>query len=188
MLRELEGSGWSGLGDNWEGLLVALASPHCNVSRIFYSGMDWPDGHLTSEMLTRLGECLADRLRWLCLSDMKAGGALAADAFARLSRLLFLDLGMMDIHGRIPASIGCLKEAHTILLSRNRFEGTIPDDLGECTNLSILSLHTNQLCGDVPAALSRCAKLTYVRFDLNPGLAGGNVLAKFPPQGCFVQG
>ncbi|CAN1813904.1 Receptor-like protein EIX2 [Linum perenne] len=61
--------------------------------------------------------------------------------------------------GKIPSSIGKLRDAEAIDLSDNNFTGSIPPSLGNCRKLQFVDLRNNNLSGVIPDSLGRLISL-----------------------------
>jgi len=76
------------------------------------------------------------------------------------SNLKELRIGNNSFNGKIPSSLGQLRELWHLDLSQFFFNYTIPSELGLCTNLSLLSLAGNSLTGPLPMSLANLAKIS----------------------------
>ncbi|KAF8020507.1 hypothetical protein BT93_G1046 [Corymbia citriodora subsp. variegata] len=79
-------------------------------------------------------------------------------------KLATLNLGMINLYGEIPPSIGNLSQLVDLKLSKNQLNGTIPSQLLNLTQLTSLYLRTNQLSGSIPSWLLNMTQL--VELDL----------------------
>ncbi|KAK1629424.1 hypothetical protein QYE76_003739 [Lolium multiflorum] len=77
------------------------------------------------------------------LPGMRLRGTLESLDFSSLVTLMIFDLSDNGLDGRIPSSIGLLKELHSFLLHGNQIRGSIPPALANLTNLHSLMLHEN---------------------------------------------
>ena len=98
---------------------------------------------------------------------MEIGGELPFAFFEECSQLETLGLGKLGLTGALPASIGRLASAQSIILHCNHLSGCIPPELGECRKLKKLLLFENDLTGPVPSELEHCELLEDMR--LTPG-------------------
>ncbi|KAF8085519.1 hypothetical protein N665_0665s0028 [Sinapis alba] len=78
-----------------------------------------------------------------------------------------IDFSGNKFTGRIPKSIGLLKELRHINISRNAFTGSIPSSLANITNLEALDLSHNKLSGNIPRDLARLSFVSYLDFSHN---------------------
>ncbi|ESQ29702.1 hypothetical protein EUTSA_v10024077mg, partial [Eutrema salsugineum] len=71
------------------------------------------------------------------------------------------------IYGKIPESIGSLKELLLLNLSGNAFTSEIPRFLANLTNLETLDLSCNKFTGQIPQDLGKLSFLSYMNFSHN---------------------
>eukprot|EP00586_Coscinodiscus_wailesii_P011186 CAMPEP_0172498048 /NCGR_PEP_ID=MMETSP1066-20121228/108768_1 /TAXON_ID=671091 /ORGANISM="Coscinodiscus wailesii, Strain CCMP2513" /LENGTH=571 /DNA_ID=CAMNT_0013271157 /DNA_START=164 /DNA_END=1879 /DNA_ORIENTATION=+ len=88
----------------------------------------------------------------LTVADNLLFGSLPSTFGDRHERLEWLDLSGNSMYGRIPASIGHMKNLHTLTLSDNNFSGTIPAALGDAA-LNYLYMDHNDFVGVIPPEL-----------------------------------
>ncbi|XP_048638382.1 receptor-like protein 12 [Brassica napus] len=86
--------------------------------------------------------------------------------------LIFLGFKAIDFSGnkftgRIPKSVGLLKDLRHVNFSRNAFTGSIPSSLAKLTNLEALDLSHNKLSGNIPRDLARLSFMSYMDFSHN---------------------
>ncbi|KAJ6886611.1 receptor-like protein Cf-9 [Populus alba x Populus x berolinensis] len=83
------------------------------------------------------------------------------DLLGNLTQLIELGLaGNNQLGGRIPFSLGKLKQLKYLHLGNNSFMGPIPDSLFKLTQLEWLDLSYNRLTGLIPFQISRLSSLT----------------------------
>ncbi|CAH8381239.1 unnamed protein product [Eruca vesicaria subsp. sativa] len=78
-----------------------------------------------------------------------------------------IDFSGNKFTGRIPKSIGLLKELRQVNFSRNEFTGSIPSSLANITNLEALDLSHNKLSGNIPRDLANLSFVSYLDFSHN---------------------
>ncbi|XP_066349060.1 receptor kinase-like protein Xa21 [Miscanthus floridulus] len=82
-------------------------------------------------------------------------------------RVLELDIGGLNLSGRISPHIGNLSALISLKLQNNHFEGNIPDQLGKLDRLQTLDLSSNILSGTVPLPLYNISALVFLAFPGN---------------------
>ncbi|KAH6815115.1 hypothetical protein C2S51_019935 [Perilla frutescens var. frutescens] len=93
------------------------------------------------------------------------------DFIASCLNLTYLNLANNKITGKIPPSLGLLKNLQYLDFRKNGFNSSIPQELGQCSNLTHLALGHNPLTGPLPLSLFNLTKLTLL--DLaNSSLSG----------------
>ncbi|KAF8049628.1 hypothetical protein N665_2164s0004 [Sinapis alba] len=78
-----------------------------------------------------------------------------------------IDFSGNRIDGKVPESIGLLKELHVLNLSRNAFTGHIPPSLANVTALESLDLSQNKLSGEIPPKLGDLSSLAWINVSHN---------------------
>ncbi|XP_021287639.1 putative receptor-like protein kinase At3g47110 [Herrania umbratica] len=76
-----------------------------------------------------------------------------------LTRLLWLGLDHNDLTGKIPTTIGRLRDLQDVNLGNNRLEGSIPFELCHLEKLAYLTLTGNKLSGPIPSCLGDVVSL-----------------------------
>ena len=89
-------------------------------------------------------------------------------------RVVGLDLGGINLNGRIPPQLGELDQLAFLRLKHNHLTGGIPDELGALRKLEDLQLEGNRLSGAVPQSLGNLPSLKLLRL-------GGNKFARPMP-------
>ncbi|XP_010038549.2 receptor-like protein 6 [Eucalyptus grandis] len=132
-------------------------------------------------------------LRYLDISGCKISGSIPT-SFANFSNLEYLDvamnpftaqsissfswvwknkklatlsLGMINLYGEIPPSIGNLSQLVDLSFLGNQLNGTIPSQLSNLTQLTSLSLRTNHLWGSIPCWLVNMTQLVVLDLARN---------------------
>ncbi|XP_056865726.1 receptor-like protein 33 [Raphanus sativus] len=86
----------------------------------------------------------------------------------RIFKLLTaIDLSGNKLRGKIPESIGLLKDLIVLNLSSNGFAGNIPSSLANQTQLESLDLSHNKLTGEIPPSLGDLTSLSYIKLSQN---------------------
>ncbi|GKE98791.1 kinase-like domain-containing protein, partial [Tanacetum coccineum] len=65
-------------------------------------------------------------------------------------QLTFLSLGVNQLSGSLPSSIGSLVGLTRLVLGANRFKGKIPTTIGKLQKLQVLYLDSNNFSGPIP--------------------------------------
>ncbi|KAF2610732.1 hypothetical protein F2Q70_00013101 [Brassica cretica] len=78
-----------------------------------------------------------------------------------------IDFSENEFGGKIPSSIGFLKELRLLNLSGNTLTGNIPQSLANLPNLEELDLSRNQLSGQIPSELGSLSFLSIMNFSHN---------------------
>ncbi|KAL1212481.1 Receptor-like protein 11 [Cardamine amara subsp. amara] len=78
-----------------------------------------------------------------------------------------IDFSGNRIYGKIPESVGFLKELRLLNLSGNAFTNDIPRFLADLTKLETLDLSCNKLSGQIPQDLDKLSFLSYMNFSHN---------------------
>ncbi|XP_020870599.1 receptor-like protein 12 isoform X2 [Arabidopsis lyrata subsp. lyrata] len=114
------------------------------------------------------------QLRIIDISHNDFTGTLASDFFIYWSamsskgdRPKWKYIGGNRLHGKIPESVGLLKDLIVLNLSRNSFTGNIPSSLASLTQLESLDLSHNKLSGQIPSALRDLTTLSFIKFSHN---------------------
>ena len=136
------------------------------LSTLFLDSCDWPRNRPVGELLNALST-RGGALKRLEVFDMHISGELPFGFFEECSQLETLGLGKLGLTGVLPASIGRLASAQSIILHCNHLSGCIPSELCECRKLKKLLLFENDLTGPVPSELEQCELLEDMR--LTPG-------------------
>ena len=85
---------------------------------------------------------------------------------------MYLDLGVNQLSGSIPISLGSLTNLQQLWLYGNQLSGSIPTQLGNLAHLVALDLSQNQLTGSIPTQLGSVTNLQYLGLNGNM-LSGG---------------
>ncbi|CDY48748.1 BnaA02g30090D [Brassica napus] len=84
-----------------------------------------------------------------------------------LKLLTAIDLSGNELSGKIPESIGLLKDLIVLNLSSNGFTGDIPSSFGNQSQLESLDLSNNKLSGSIPPSLGDLSSLSYIKVSNN---------------------
>ncbi|RYR46169.1 hypothetical protein Ahy_A07g031921 [Arachis hypogaea] len=76
-------------------------------------------------------------------------------------------MGLNQISGRIPETIGNLFGLASLLMDENALEGPIPNSIGKLKNLVIIFLSMNNLSGNIPTVIGNLTILSVVHMDFN---------------------
>nr|CAB3500795.1 unnamed protein product [Digitaria exilis] len=116
---------------------------NCFALRVLKAGYNKITGTLPDELFD------ATSLEYLSLSNNGLGGTLYAAHIYKLSNLVFLDLAMTGLGGKIPDSIGQLKKLEELHLEHNNMTRELPTSLSKCTSLTTISLRRNNFQGEL---------------------------------------
>ncbi|XP_004309032.1 PREDICTED: probable LRR receptor-like serine/threonine-protein kinase At3g47570-like [Fragaria vesca subsp. vesca] len=100
----------------------------------------------------------ATKLEWLQIGVNNFGGTLPA-SISNLSTLSYLNVEGNQLHGSIPAGIGDLVNMNELRMSGNMFTCNIPTDIGKLSGLGRLDLVNNRLSGSLPSSLGNLTSL-----------------------------
>ncbi|KAL6909767.1 hypothetical protein ACP4OV_001426 [Aristida adscensionis] len=82
-------------------------------------------------------------------------------------RVSKLDLGGLNLAGRISPHIGNLSALQSLYLQNNQLVGNIPNQIGKLSQLRTLNLSGNQITGAIPPTLTNCTSLEMVDLSSN---------------------
>ncbi|KAF8728695.1 hypothetical protein HU200_017967 [Digitaria exilis] len=141
---------------------------NCFALRVLKAGYNKITGTLPDELFD------ATSLEYLSLSNNGLGGTLYAAHIYKLSNLVFLDLAMTGLGGKIPDSIELptslskCTSLTTISLRRNNFQGELTKiNFSTLSNLKILDLYGNNFTGTIPESIYSCSNLAVLRLSVN---------------------
>ncbi|KAF8378108.1 hypothetical protein HHK36_029444 [Tetracentron sinense] len=83
------------------------------------------------------------------------------------SSLEMLDLGINQLSGYLPDSIGHLKKLRFLRLNRNSFWGSIPTSIGSLSFLKELDLSVNHMNGTIPKSVGQLSELVFLDLSYN---------------------
>ncbi|XP_027939817.1 probable LRR receptor-like serine/threonine-protein kinase At3g47570 [Vigna unguiculata] len=108
-------------------------------------------------------------------------------SMTRLNKLL---LGVNNLVGTIPPSLGNLSSLQNIFLARNHLVGSIPHVLGRLSNLKIVNLALNSLSGVVPDSLYNLSNIQILALANNQlsGILPSKMQLGFPNLQAFLFG
>lgn len=78
-----------------------------------------------------------------------------------------VDFSGNQLYGKIPDSIGLLKELRILNMSSNAFTGYVPSSLANLTNLESLDLSKNKNSGEIPPELGTLSSLEWINVSHN---------------------
>ncbi|XP_021748712.1 receptor protein-tyrosine kinase CEPR2-like [Chenopodium quinoa] len=136
--------------------------------------LDLSDNFLNGEFPTWVGNMTG--LVSLGLGNNFFNEGRIPDSLGNLKNLTWLFLSNCKRVGKIPESIYGLKELVTFDLSRNRLSGKLSESISELRKLTKIELFANNLTGEIPSEL---ANLTLLQeFDVSANHFSG----KLPPE------
>ena len=83
------------------------------------------------------------------------------------NKITGIALGVNNLTGTIPASIGKLTNLQYLYLYNNRLSGSIPSAIGSLINLSAFLMGTNQLTGAIPSTIGKLVNLQQLDLSNN---------------------
>lgn len=78
-----------------------------------------------------------------------------------------LNLGINQVHGTIPSTIGLLSNIKRLDMSENSIQGTLPTQIGDLSELEFLNLGGNNLSGTLASELGSLKELIYLDIEQN---------------------
>ncbi|CAL8178260.1 unnamed protein product [Prunus armeniaca] len=127
---------------------------------------------LNSSIPSELGFCT--KLTYLALSSNHLEGKIPP-SIGQLRELQYLDLQMNSLNSSIPSELGLCTKLIYLALSSNHLEGKILPSIGQLRELQHLDLHLNSLASSIPSELGLCTSLTYL------DLTSNHLEGKIPP-------
>jgi Leucine-rich repeat (LRR) protein len=113
-------------------------------------------------------------LSFLLLQNNMFSGPIPENISELLPKLSVLDLSSNSITGRIPHSIGMLKELSVLVLRNNSLSGSVPSSMQYLKSLELISLSQNHLEGELPFFFRNYRNLEIL------GLGGNKFSGKLP--------
>nr|POF12127.1 receptor protein kinase clavata1 [Quercus suber] len=142
---------------------------HLCLGGNYFSG-PIPDSYSEIQSLEFLGlnEIVnLQNLKHLCLGGNYFSGPIP-DSYSEIQSLEFLGLNGNSLTGKIPASLGRLKNLQKMFVGYfNAFEGGIPDELGSLTSLQRLDMASCSLTGEIPQSLGLLKNLDSLFLQIN---------------------
>lgn len=83
------------------------------------------------------------------------------------NKVVAIDLGLNNLTGTLPTSIGNLSNLESLKLFFNQLEGTLPSEIGNLTQLQVLDLNSNNLIGEIPSTIGNLSKLNTLLLSSN---------------------
>lgn len=106
---------------------------------------------------------------WLTDAPLSSWYGVKVDSGGRVQAL---QLGSLNMYGRIPPEIGNLTALEMLSLEGNSLNGPIPAEVGSLTALAHLSLGDNRLTGAIPPEIGDLAALEHLSLGDNHRLTG----------------
>ncbi|GJP42155.1 hypothetical protein CLOM_g1759 [Closterium sp. NIES-68] len=145
-------------------LLTCLA-----VSRVNSTRFEYYQGLYLRELQKDWGTYFTD---WVVGGECSNASFVACDAQGMITSMY---LGLRNLKGSIPPTIGSLTKLAELDLSENMLSGPIPSTIVSLSTLSHLDLHSNQLTGSIPSTIGSLSELTYLNLE------GNNFDGPIPP-------
>ncbi|KAL2927467.1 hypothetical protein RDABS01_019798 [Bienertia sinuspersici] len=82
-------------------------------------------------------------------------------------------VGLGQVRGSLPLSLGNLRRLNILILSHNEIGGVVPPTLGQLVNLSTLDLSHNSLTGSIPVSIASLRNLSF--FDISSNSFSGSI-------------
>lgn len=82
-------------------------------------------------------------------------------------KVIGLDLSNNNLQGKIPITIGNLKNLETLDLSNNSIKGKIPGLFRKFDNLKVIDLGKNELTGNIPSSINKLHNLQELNLSNN---------------------
>ena len=114
-----------------------------------------------------------DSTNWKTLAPLGEWFGVTTDPNGRVTRL---DLGVNQLTGQIPRSVGNLTNLVYLGAWGNRLSGPIPVELGNLSSLDTLDLSGNQLSGPIPVELGNLTSLAHL------GVGNNQLAGPIPPE------
>lgn len=125
--------------------------------------LDLNGNQLTGQLPSWLGEL--PTLQQLVLHENRFEGTIPA-SLATLETLVVLNLGTNFLTGPLPDFSRFANMGH-IYFNSNQLTGRIPDSIGVMRNVQNLDFSSNQLTGPLPRGIGNLAKVEYISFADN---------------------
>jgi Leucine-rich repeat (LRR) protein len=103
----------------------------------------------------------------LSLDNNMFSGPILENIGELLPNLFLLDLSSNSITGKIPHSIGMLKELGILLLQNNSISGKLPPYWKDLDQLLVLDLAENNISGNVPSSMRHLSSLVELSLSQN---------------------
>ncbi|XP_058210562.1 probable LRR receptor-like serine/threonine-protein kinase At3g47570 [Rhododendron vialii] len=113
--------------------------------------------------LSSLTNC--SNLGVVILENGQFGGVLP-DSVGNLS-ISYLALGLNQLYGSIPSTIGNLVNIGTLAMNNNQFTGPIPDSIGYLHKLQRLSISQNSISGKIPNSIGNLSLMNDLYLERN---------------------
>ncbi len=83
------------------------------------------------------------------------------------NKVVGINLLFNNLNGKLPASLGELKNLRKLELSFNPISGSIPTEFGNMENLEVLAINGTAVSGSIPESLSRLSNLKQLHLSSN---------------------
>jgi Leucine-rich repeat (LRR) protein len=133
----------------------------CSKLTVLKAGHNNLTGALPHELFN------ATSLEHLSFPNNNLQGVLDGSGLAKLSNLVFLDLGSNGLERELPDSIGQLGRLEELHLDNNLMTGELPSALSNCRSLKYITLRNNSFMGDLSRVNFTQMDLRTADFSLN---------------------
>ncbi|CAJ1920545.1 unnamed protein product [Cylindrotheca closterium] len=114
---------------------------------------------------------LRRKLTKLSLHNNRLSGKLPLNEWTTATSLESIDISYNEFQGRIPPTIGSIRDLNTLVARDAGLSGPLPPDLDN-TSLEVLNVEGNSLSGSIPLSY---ANLPLVQFAIGRNLLAGDI-------------